>query len=76
MTYMNMFEDNKKVSSVRLGPPEAIFWRRGQMVGKKWAISENHHIFYLAVALEPSSATEVSQRTFSLCIKLKTASFQ
>ena len=34
------------------------------------------HYLHLSVALEPSSATEVSQRTFSLCIKLKTASFQ
>ena len=49
VTYMKRFEDNKKVFSVRLCPPEAIFWRRGQMVGKKWAISENHHIFYFCL---------------------------
>ena len=47
MTYMKRFEDNKKVFSVRLCPPEAIFWQRGQMVGKKWAISENHSMEFI-----------------------------
>ena len=49
VTYMKRFEANKKVFSVHFCPPEAIFWRRGQMVGKKWAISENHHIFYFCL---------------------------
>ena len=29
-----MFEDNNHVCSVRLCPPEAMFWPRGQMVGQ------------------------------------------